>query len=113
ATAPPRVLVLGGGFAGVGAAQKLEHADAEVVLVDRHDNHTFQPLLYQLATGLLETTAVGHSLRDLLEGQKNTDVHQASVSGIDLAAREVRLDALEPMAYDYLVFALGAQVNFF
>ena len=62
----PRVLILGGGFAGVGAAQKLEHADAEVVLVDRHDYHTFQPLLYQLATGLLETTAVGHSLRDLL-----------------------------------------------
>ena len=63
----PRVLILGGGFAGVGAAQKLKDADAEVVLVDRHDYHTFQPLLYQLATGLLETTGVGHSLRDLLE----------------------------------------------
>ena len=63
----PRVLILGGGFAGVGAAQKLKDADAEVVLVDRHDYHTFQPLLYQLATGLLETTAVGHSLRDLVE----------------------------------------------
>jgi NADH:ubiquinone reductase (H+-translocating) len=62
----PRVLILGGGFAGVGAAKKLEKADAEVVLVDRHDYHTFQPLLYQLATGLLETTAVGHSLRDLV-----------------------------------------------
>jgi NADH dehydrogenase len=49
----PRVLILGGGFAGVGAAKKLEDADAEVVLVDRHDYHTFQPLLYQLATGLL------------------------------------------------------------
>ena len=47
-------------------AQKLKKADADVVLVDRHDYHTFQPLLYQLATGLLETTAVGHSLRDLL-----------------------------------------------
>ena len=51
----PRVVILGGGFAGVGAAQKLEKADADVVLVDRHDYHTFQPLLYQLATGLLET----------------------------------------------------------
>jgi NADH dehydrogenase FAD-containing subunit len=61
-----RVLVLGGGFAGVGAARKLAKADAEVVLVDRHDYHTFQPLLYQLATGLLETTAVGHSLRESL-----------------------------------------------
>jgi NADH:quinone reductase (non-electrogenic) len=63
-----RVLILGGGFAGVGAAKELEDADADVVLVDRHNYHTFQPLLYQLATGLLETTAVGHSLRDLLQG---------------------------------------------
>jgi NADH:ubiquinone reductase (H+-translocating) len=110
----PRVLILGGGFAGVGAAQKLEHADAEVVLVDRHDYHTFQPLLYQLASGLLETSAVGHSLRDLVERQENTSVHQATVAAIDLDAREVRFDdGLAPIGYDYLVFGLGAQVNFF
>jgi hypothetical protein len=52
-SARPRVLILGGGFAGVGAAQRLKDANADVVLVDRHDYHTFQPLLYQLATGLL------------------------------------------------------------
>jgi NADH:quinone reductase (non-electrogenic) len=109
----PRVLILGGGFAGVGAAQKLRKADAEVVLVDRHDYHTFQPLLYQLATGLLETTAVGHSLRDLLERQDNTAVHKASVIGVDLDAREVRFAELEPLAYDFLVLGLGAEVNFF
>jgi NADH dehydrogenase len=109
----PRVLVLGGGFAGVGAAQKLEHADADVVVVDRHDYHTFQPLLYQLASGLLETTAVGHSLRDLVERQENTSVHQATVTAVDLDAREVRFDRLAPMSYDYLVFGLGAEVNFF
>src|SRR5262245_63821600 len=109
----PRVLILGGGFAGVGAAQKLEHADAEVVLVDRHDYHTFQPLLYQVATGLLETTAVGHSLRDLVERQDNATVHQATVTAVDLAAQEVHFDALEPITYDYLVFCLGAQVTFF
>jgi NADH dehydrogenase len=109
----PRVLILGGGFAGVGAAQKLRRADAEVVLVDRHDYHTFQPLLYQLATGLLETTAVGHSLRDLLERQGNTAVHQATVTGIDLDGREVRFDELAPMTYDFLVLALGAEVNYF
>src|SRR5262245_22660075 len=102
ATDRPRVLVLGGGFAGVGAAQKLEDAHADVVLVDRHDYHTFQPLLYQLATGLLETTAVGHSLRDLVERQDNTTVHEATVTGIDLDAREVRFDGLAPIAYDYL-----------
>jgi NADH dehydrogenase len=107
------VLILGGGFAGVGAAQKLEDADAEVVLVDRHDYHTFQPLLYQLATGLLERTAVGHSLRDLVGHHDNTTVHRAGVTGVDLDAREVRFDDLEPITYDYLVFGLGAEVNFF
>jgi NADH dehydrogenase len=109
----PRVLILGGGFAGVGAAQKLEHADAEVVLVDRHDYHTFQPLLYQLASGLLEIPAVGHSLRDLLERQENTSVHQATVTAIDLDGRKVSFDSIAPIDYDYLVFALGAEVNFF
>ncbi|MFL5929518.1 MAG: NAD(P)/FAD-dependent oxidoreductase [Gaiellaceae bacterium] len=112
-SARPRILILGGGFAGVGVAQKLEHADADVVLVDRHDYHTFQPLLYQLATGLLETTAVGHSLRDLVERQGNATVHQASVTAVDLDAREVRFDGLAPMTYDYLVLGLGAEVNFF
>jgi NADH dehydrogenase len=113
AASRPRVLILGGGFAGVGAAQKLEKADADVVLVDRHDYHTFQPLLYQLATGLLEQTAVGHSLRDLVERQENTTVHKASVTAIDLDAKEVRFDGLDPITYDYLVFGLGAEVNFF
>ena len=113
ASASPRVLLLGGGFAGVGAAQKLKDAKAEVVVVDRHDYHTFQPLLYQLATGLLETTAVGHSLRDLLEGQENTTFHKSTVTAIDLDAREVRFAELDPVTYDYLVFGLGAEVTFF
>jgi NADH dehydrogenase len=107
------VLILGGGFAGVGAAHKLNGAHAEVVLVDRHDYHTFQPLLYQLATGLIETTAVGHSLRDLLEAHGNAVIHKASVTGIDLGRRTVNFDGLEPVSYDYLVLGLGAEVNFF
>jgi NADH:ubiquinone reductase (H+-translocating) len=109
----PRVLILGGGFAGVGAAQKLKDADAEVVLVDRHDYHTFQPMLYQLATGLVEMTAVGHSLRDLLAEHENTTIHQATVKAVDLDAREVQFDDFHPIAYDYLVFGLGAEVTFF
>ena len=109
----PRVLVLGGGFAGIGAALKLKDADVDVVLVDRHDYHTFQPLLYQLATGLLETTAVGHSLRDLVKDQDNAVVHTAPISGIDLASKEVRFEGLQTIAYDYLVLALGAEVTFF
>jgi NADH dehydrogenase len=109
----PHVLILGGGFAGVGAAQELAKADVDVVLVDRHDYHTFQPLLYQLATGLLETSAVGHSLRDLIHRQDNAAVHKATVTAIDLAARRVEFDEMEPLTYDYLVLALGAVVNFF
>ena len=109
----PRVLILGGGFGGVGAAQKLQKAAADVVLVDRHDYHTFQPLLYQLATGLLETTAVGHSLRDLLSRHDNTTVHKAGVTAVDLERRTVEFDEIEPISYDYLVFGLGAEVNFF
>jgi len=109
----PRVLILGGGFAGVGAAQKLKDAGAEVVLVDRHDYHTFQPLLYQLATGLLDTTAVGHSLRDLLSRHDNTEIHKAQVTAIDLGQRTVEFDEISPISYDYLVLGLGAEVNYF
>ena len=83
--ARPRVVVLGGGFAGVGAARKLKDAGVDVVLVDPHDYHTFQPLLYQVASGLLETSAVGHPLRDLLRKQPNVTVRQSTVAGVDLA----------------------------
>jgi NADH:quinone reductase (non-electrogenic) len=109
----PRVLVLGGGFAGVGTTQKLKDSDVDVVLVDKHNYHTFQPLLYQLATGLLEQTGVGHSLRDLVKKQDNARVHQATVTAIDLDAREVQFADMEPLGYDYLVLGLGAEVNFF
>ncbi len=111
--ARPRVVVLGGGFAGVSAARKLKKAAVDVVLVDKHDYHTFQPLLYQVATGLLDTTAVGHSLRDLVKDQDNATIHKAAITGIDLEAKEVRFSGLAPVAYDLLVLALGAEVNFF
>jgi NADH:ubiquinone reductase (H+-translocating) len=109
----PHVLVLGGGFAGVGAARKLRRADVDVTLVDKNDYHTFQPLLYQVATDLLETTACGHPLRDLFHEHANVAVHEATVTGIDLAAREVQFAEMAPLTYDYLVLGLGAGVNFF
>ena len=109
----PRVLILGGGFAGLGAARKLKDSEADVVLYDEHDYHTFQPLLYQVATDLLETSAVGHPLRGLFHEQPNTAVHQDKVTGIDLAAREVQFAEMAPLTYDYLVLGLGAEVNFF
>ena len=109
----PRVVILGGGFAGVGAARKLEDARAEVVLVDKHNYCTFQPLLYQVATALLEANDVAQALRDLFHKQPNVVVHQDTVSAVDLTRREVRFAELAPLTYDYLVLALGARVNFF
>jgi NADH:ubiquinone reductase (H+-translocating) len=108
-----RVLILGGGFAGIGAARALKKADAEVVVVDKHDYHTFQPLLYQVATDLLEPSEVGHPLRDLFHEQPNARVHLDEVTGIDLEKREAQFAELKPLTYDYLVLALGAEVNFF
>jgi NADH:ubiquinone reductase (H+-translocating) len=109
----PQVVILGGGFGGIGAARKLKKAGVEVTLVDEHDYHTFQPFLYQVATDLLETTAVGHPLRDLFHDQDNVRVHQAPVTTVDLAGREVRFADMAPLSYDYLVLALGAEVDFF
>ena len=93
----PRVLILGGGFAGVGAARALKKADVDVVVVDKHDYHTFQPLLYQVATALLEPSAVGHPLRDLFHEQPNARVHIDTVTGIDLAGREVQFAEMDPL----------------
>jgi NADH:ubiquinone reductase (H+-translocating) len=109
----PRVLVLGGGFGGIGAARKLADADVDVVLVDRNDYHTFQPLLYQVATDLLEAGAVGHSLRDLFHDQPNVTVHRGEVTSIDVEKRTVAFSDRKPLEYDYLVVGLGATVNFF
>ena len=109
----PRVVVLGGGFAGVGAAKGLKDADADVLVVDKHDYHTFQPLLYQVATDLLELPTVGHPLRDLFQDHDNVSVKQATVTGVDLEKRRVSFAEMQPRPYDYLVLGLGATVNFF
>jgi NADH:ubiquinone reductase (H+-translocating) len=107
-----RVLVLGAGFAGVAAVRSLKDTEVDIVLVDRHDYHTFQPLLYQVASALLETDAVGHPIRGLFQDQSNVTVHQATISAINLKARRVDFADMAPITYDYLVLALGAVVNF-
>jgi NADH:ubiquinone reductase (H+-translocating) len=112
-TGRPRVLILGGGFGGVGAARALKKAEVDVTLIDKNDYHTFQPLLYQVATDLLETAACGHPLRDLFHEEPHVAVHEATVTGIDLAGREVQFAEMAPLTYDYLVLGLGARVNFF
>jgi NADH dehydrogenase len=109
----PHVLILGGGFGGIAAARKLKHADVDVTLVDRNDFHTFQPLLYQVATDLLDPSACGHPLRDLFHDQPHVTVHVATVMNIDVDHREVSFAEMAPLHYDYLVLGLGARVNFF
>jgi NADH dehydrogenase len=107
------VVVLGGGFGGLGAAINLRDAGVDVTLIDRNDYHTFQPLLYQVATDLLETSAVGHPLRDLFHDHHHVTVHVAEVTDVDLEARQVSFARREPISYDYLVIALGAEATFF
>jgi NADH dehydrogenase len=109
----PRVLILGGGFGGLGAAQNLAKSEVEITLIDKHNYHTFQPMLYQVATDLIATEEVGHPLRDIFQEQTNVRLHTDAVTGIDLANRQVQFQEMAPFTYDYLVLALGAKVNFF
>src|SRR6478609_2496990 len=111
-TALPKVLVLGAGFGGMAATQALKNAPVEVTLVDKHDYHTFQPLLYQVATLELGQSEVGFPVREQLHRQSNLLFHETAVTGIDLANKQVQVEGMAPLAYDYLVLALGAQVNF-
>jgi NADH:ubiquinone reductase (H+-translocating) len=111
--AEPHVVILGAGFAGIGAAQKLHKMPVQMTLIDKHDYHTFQPLLYQVATDELAPTEVGYPIREILHKQHNLVFHQATVTGLDLAKRQVAAEGMDPIAYDYLVLGLGAVVNFF
>jgi NADH dehydrogenase len=109
----PHVVILGVGFGGLGVVKELRDADLQITVIDKHDFHTFQPLLYQVATDLLAPEQVGFPIRDLLHRHKNVTFHQAVVTSIDLAGKEVKVDGMAPLKYDYLVLALGAVVNFF
>jgi NADH:ubiquinone reductase (H+-translocating) len=107
------VVILGAGFGGIGALKKLRDADVRVTIVDKRDYHTFQPLLYQVATDELGPTEVAFPIRELLHGHKNITYHQAVVKSVDLAKEQVVMEGADPIPYDYLVLALGAMVNFF
>jgi len=101
------------GFGGIGALRKLRDADVQITIIDKRDYHTFQPLLYQVATDELGPEDVGFPIRDLLHGHTNIEFHQTTVSHIDLAGKTVTADGIGPVSYDYLVIALGAMINFF
>lgn len=110
--APPRVVVIGGGFGGLHAARQLAREDVQVTLIDKRNFHLFQPLLYQVATGGLSPADIASPLRYVLRKQRNAEVLLNEVVGIDPARKVVQLKDRE-LSFDYLVVAAGARVEYF
>ena len=108
----PRIIVIGGGFAGLSAVRALRRATAEILLIDRSNHHTFQPLLYQVATAGLAAPSISAPLRHILRRQRNVTVLMGEVTGIKLASRQVIVTDT-PYDYDYLVVAAGATHAYF
>ena len=108
----PRVVIVGGGFAGIAAARALRRTEANVVIIDKHNHHLFQPLLYQVATAALHPGTIAAPIRSLVSGQKNCRVLMNEVDQVDLEAQTVMLGG-EPYTYDYLVLAAGFETNYF
>ncbi len=115
--ARPRVVVIGAGFAGLQATKELADAPVDITVVDRHNFHTFQPLLYQVATAGLNAADVGHPVRDIFQRQANVAFRRASVSGCDWDRHVLRLEEegglSTELGFDHLVIAAGATTNFF
>jgi NADH dehydrogenase len=110
--ARPHVVIIGGGFGGLNAAQRLARSPVRVTIVDRRNHHVFQPLLYQIATAALSPANIAAPIRHILSRQKNATVLLADVKSIDASRRVVQLDQGE-LAYDYLVVAAGATHSYF
>ncbi len=108
----PRVIIVGAGFAGLQAAQSLANSGAEVILIDRHNYHTFIPLLYQVATAQLAPDQIAVPIRTLLRRASNLKFLQAEVQQVDCIAQELTTDQTT-FSYDYLVLATGSKSKFF
>ena len=112
-----RIVIVGGGFAGIAAARALKRCDADVVLIDRRNHHIFQPLLYQAATAVLAPSEIAAPIRQLASKQKNVSVMLAEVTGVDLKSRSVDASCpgigIRKIQFDYLVIATGTQPSYF
>jgi NADH dehydrogenase len=108
----PRVVIIGGGFGGLMVAKSLKNKPFQVVLLDRHNYHTFQPLLYQVATAGLEPDSIAHPLRTIFTGYKNIFFRMAEVERLNTSDKciETNIGSLD---YDHLVIATGSETNFF
>lgn len=113
ADAPPRVVILGGGFGGLYAARALRTARVFVTVIDRTNHHLFQPLLYQVATAVLAPTDITSPIRHLLRDQSNTDVLMAEVRAIEPSERAVLLEDGRRIGFDFLIVATGARHSYF
>src|SRR6516164_9222996 len=112
-----RVVIIGGGFAGIAAARALRRADVDVVLIDRRNHHIFQPLLYQVATAILSPAEIAAPIRQFEVKQRNLRVLLAEVTGVDVASRTLKVSSpglgARTIEYDYLVVATGMRPNYF
>jgi NADH dehydrogenase len=108
-----KVIIIGGGFGGLKAAQQLASKNVSVTLIDKKNHHTFQPLLYQVATATLSAADIAQPIRGILRNQQNLSTVLEEVTGIDVAAKTVCLADNETLAYDYLIVATGATHSYF
>ena len=111
-TSKPRIVIIGGGFAGISCIKQLQGQDAQLVLFDRHNYHTFQPLLYQVSTAGLEPDSIAYPLRKIFRKNKDFHFRLAQVTKINAAENIVETN-IGPLKYDYLVIATGTRTNFF
>jgi NADH dehydrogenase len=109
----PRVVVVGGGFAGMNATEGLAHAPVDITLVDKQNHHVFQPLLYQVALAVLGGADIAQPIRSILSKQKNAEVLMDTVENIDTSARTVSLASGAQLKYDYLILATGSTHSYF
>jgi NADH:ubiquinone reductase (H+-translocating) len=108
----PKVVIVGGGFGGLQAARKLTHSSVQITLIDRRNFHTFQPLLYQVATAGISPGEIAAPIRSIFRGEHNVEVLLGEVQGFDLDNRCVKLLDVE-IPYDYLIVAAGATHSYF
>jgi NADH:ubiquinone reductase (H+-translocating) len=109
----PKVVIIGGGFGGLQAAKALSNKDVDVALIDRKNHHTFQPLLYQVATAVLSPGEIASPIRRILHRAKNVEVVLGEVVGFDLENQRVKLHDGSEIPFDYLIVAAGARHSYF